>query len=244
MFNLYFVQGSETILSLWKKSGTMTGTPIHLLCLKYLFGMPPAALKMYERDDSGISHQALPSSHVQPHNRVDYRTHESLIRFTNGSGLQGFYERWVTGYRDRLQSLDIGDEWIAMPDLMGFFNDTFGAALIESICGRDFLDLNPHCSRDFSNYDLAVQKLLKGLPRWIIPQAYRARDKLLSAIKKWHDSATSRSGESSIVQTGDTDPYWGSSFMRERHGPDGIFSTVDNFDKDASASSDLGFIWA
>lgn len=45
-------------------------------------------------------------------------------------------------------------------------------------------------------------------------------------------------------QDGDNDPYWGSAFIRERQGPDGIFATVNNFNRDARATSDLGFMWA
>lgn len=242
--NVYFVQGSENIVSLWKKSGTMTGTPLHLFCLKYLFGMPPEALNMYESDDSGLGAQPVPGSQVAPHNRIDYRTHAGLLKFTNGTGFEGFYERWVTGYKKRLRCLDIGDEWVGMPDFMGFFGDNFTPALIESICGPTLLRLNPNFARDFSQYDLAMPGLLKGLPRWMIPRTYRTRDKLLSSIRQWHSFAREQFDKSLIDQDGDTDPYWGSAFIRERQGPDGIFTTVGNFNHDARAASDLGFIWA
>ncbi len=199
---------------------------------------------MYESDDSGLGAEPISSSHVAPNNRIDYRTHAGLIKFTNGKGLESFYERWATGYRARLRSLNMGDEWVEMPDFMAFFSDHFGSALIESICGPALLRLNPHFAQDFSRYDLAMPGLLKGLPRWMIPQAYHARDKLLSSIKQWHDFARSNFEVSLIDQNGDTDPYWGSAFIRERQGPNGIFMTVDKFNRDARAASDLGFIWA
>lgn len=199
---------------------------------------------MYESDDSGLDAQPVPGSQVAPHNRIDYRSHAGLLKFTNGAGFEGFYERWANRYRKRLRSLDIGDDWVEMPDFMVFFSDNFASALIESICGPTLLHLNPYFARDFSKYDLAMPGLLKGLPRWMIPQAYLARDKLLSSIKQWHNFAREKFDKSLIDQDGDTDRYWGSAFIRERQGPDGIFTTVDNFDQDARAASDLGFIWA
>lgn len=205
--------------------------------------MPQEALNLYESDESGLGAQPLPGSQVAPHNRIDYITHAGLLKFTNGTGFEGFYERWAIGYRKRLQSLDIGDEWVEMPDFMDLYRDNFVPALIESICGPNLLHLSPDFVRDFSMYDLAMPGLLKGLPRWIIPQAYRARDKLLSSIKKWHDSARAQFDESWIDQDGDTDPYWGSAFIRERQGRYGIFATATNFNRDARAASDLGFIW-
>lgn len=65
---------------------------------------------MYESDDSGLDAQPVPGSQVAPHNRIDYRTHAGLLKFTNGAGFEGFYERWATRYRKRLRSLDIGDD--------------------------------------------------------------------------------------------------------------------------------------
>lgn len=104
---------------------------------------------MYQFDDSGLAAQPVPGSHVAPHNRIDYRTHAGLLIFTNVAGLEGFYERWATGYIKRLRSLDIGDEWIEMPDFMAFFSEIFGSALIESICGPALLRLNPRFCRGF-----------------------------------------------------------------------------------------------
>ncbi|KAL9128893.1 MAG: hypothetical protein Q9217_002515 [Psora testacea] len=242
--NLYFVQGSDNIVSLWKKSGTTTGTPVHLFCLKYLFGMPREALEMYRSDNTGLGAQPVPGSLVAPRNRVDYRTHVGLLRFTNGTGLEGFYERWAAGFTTRLRSLDVGDEWADMPDLMTFFSDSFGTAVIESICGPMMIRLNPQFPRELSKYDQAMPGLLKGLPRWIIPHAYEARANLISCIRKWHDHAREQSQGSLTEDDGDADAYWGSAFMRERHGPHGIFASVDNFNQDSCAASDLGFIWA
>lgn len=211
------MQSSENIVSLWKNSGTVTGTPLHLFYLKYLFGMPPDALDMYESDKSGLGAQPpVSGSQVALHNPIDYRTHANLLKFTNRRGLESFYEQWVTGYSKRLRSLDIGADWVEMPDFTVFFTDNFVSALIESICGPALLHLNPDFARDFPKYDLTMPGLFKGLPRWMIPQGYRARDKLLSSIKQWHDSRRGQFDQSLIDQDEDADPYWGSAFIRER----------------------------
>ena len=47
----------------------MTGTPIQLFCLKYLFGMPAKALDMYSSDNSGLNAQPLPDTLVSMLNR-------------------------------------------------------------------------------------------------------------------------------------------------------------------------------
>ncbi|KAF7876781.1 hypothetical protein EAF04_001864 [Stromatinia cepivora] len=237
---MFFVQGAENIAALWKKSSTMTGTPLHLFCLKYICGMPRKALDMYAKDNSGLAAQLPLDSSVSPNNRVDYRTHVGMLRFTKGAGLSNFCDRLVTGFHQRLMALPIAEEWLELPDFMAFFDEHFGSALVESICGPSLTRLNPDFAKDFSRYDIEIPGLLKGLPRWIIPDAYEARDKLLTSIKQWHAFARAHFEEASVSPDGDSDPYWGSLFIRERQGDGGVFATTDN----ARAACDLGFIWA
>jgi hypothetical protein len=58
--NLYFAHGAENIVSLFKNSSAMTGTPIQLFCLEKLFGMPQKALDIYASDNSGINARPAP----------------------------------------------------------------------------------------------------------------------------------------------------------------------------------------
>ncbi|TGO52383.1 hypothetical protein BCON_0142g00090 [Botryotinia convoluta] len=241
---MFFVQGTENIAALWKKSDTMTGTPLHLFCLKYIFGMPRKALDMYAKDDSGLVAQPPTNSSVAPNNRVDYRTHVGMLRFTKGAGLSNFCDRLVTGLCQRLAAFSVDEEWIELPDFMAFFDQNFGSALVESICGPSLTRLSPEFAKNFSRYDMEIPGLMKGLPRWLIPDAYEARDKLLASIKQWHAFARDHFKEASISPDGDADPYWGSLFIRERQAEGGIFATTDNFGEDARAACDLGFIWA
>lgn len=240
--NIYFAHGAENIISLFKNSSSTTGTPIQLFCLKNLFGMPPKALNIYASDNSGLNAQSLPGSMVAPHNRVDHLTHVSLVKFTSGKGLLGFYSRWITAFKRYLDSLEIENDWLEMPDLLDFFRDQFGAAATEAICGDILMKrVNPNFIRDLDEYDQSMPSLSKGFPSWMIPKAYAIRNKLLANIKEWHSIAREEFRESSVHSDGDFDPYWGSEFIRSRQK---LFESIDDFDYDAYAASDLGFIWA
>lgn len=219
----------------------MTGTPVQLFCLKNLFGMPPNALEMYASDNSGLNAQPRPESLVAPHNRVDHRTHVSLVKFMSGKGLLGFYTRFTNLFTDHLRHLDVGEDWVEMSDFMVFFEEGFGSAATEAICGPILRRVNPKFMQDLSKYDLGIPGLSKGLPIWMIPKAYAIRDELLDNIKQWHAVARAQFTDSSVDADGDFDPYWGSGFIRSRQD---MFASIDNFDYDAYAASDLGLIWA
>ena len=128
-----------------------------------------------------------------------------------------------------------------MPDLLTFFKKEFGSAATDAICGSILRQVNPNFMEGLDEYDQGMPSLTKGFPRWMIPKSYAVRDKLLDNIKQWHSIARTQFKTSSIDADGDFDPYWGFEFMRTRQD---LFASIDNFDYDAYAASDLGFIWA
>ncbi|TVY20830.1 Angelicin synthase [Lachnellula arida] len=220
----------------------MTGMTAQVFCLRYLFGMPTAALQMYRADDSGFHEKPAPQSTVRPENRVDYYTHASLLAFTSGKHFSGFYRRWFKSFSARVQSFhELNDNWTQQPDLLAFFERNFALAVVEATCGTILERENPNLAEDLAAYARYSPSLSKGLPRCFAPSAYAVRDKLFANVKSWHKQAEKNFNPSSVDDDGDADPFWGSEFMRSRQK---IFQGFGGFDEDAAAASDLGFIWA
>ena len=238
--SLYFLQGAENIITLWKKSTSVPGTKIHLFFLKHLFGMPEKGIKVYASDNSGIKAQPLSGSNVTPHHRIHYLTHTSMLRFMGGTGLAKWYERWATIFLENLQSLDLGEDWVEMPDLMDFVSEQFGSAILESMCGPILRKINPNLMQDLKKYHYGQPKRSKCFPEWMMPQAYAIRRKILSNIKEWHATARTQAEKTNGIHDDDSDCWWGSDFMKDRQR---VFEGIDEFDYDAYASSDLGLIW-
>jgi len=219
----------------------MIGMTAQIFCLKYLFGMPQAALQMYIADNSGFNEKPAPQSMVSPCDRVDYYTHASLLAFTSGKHFAGFYRRWFKSFSSRLDGLRNINDWTDHTDLLGFFERDFALAVVEATCGTILERHNPRFAQDLAAYARCTPSLSKGLPRCFAPQAYALRDKLFGNIKDWHTLAQRGFTQASIDDDGDADPFWGSEFMRSRHK---MFQGFRGFDADAAAASDLGFIWA
>lgn len=237
---MFVATGAKNIKVLWKKSGIVAGPAIQTFCLKFLFAMPEEALKRYTSDNSGISTKPSLESNVAPHNRVVQLTHLSMVKFLSGDGLTRFYRRWQAGFRLRLDQFGIEDEWMEFPDLMAFWEETFGVAVIEAYTGPILRCINPDLVQDLRAYDSFIPNLSRGFPRWVNPKAYAVRDKLFTSILQWHAVARAQFKESTVDEEGDTDPYWGSFFIRDRQQ---IFNAVDGFDHRAHAASDMGLIW-
>ena len=183
---------------------------------------------------------------MKPADRILYRGHELSAGLLQGPGLDGLCERWSRNFLKKLDALPIGDEWTEMEDFMHFFEEIVGQPIVEAICGPLLFQESPEFMEDLKIFDLHVPYFLKALPRWLLPRAYGARDRLRGSLKRWHARAIKESAENQAVQevTGGADPWFGSEFMRKRQHPDyGVFASHKDFDTDARALADLGFIW-
>ncbi|MCJ1270046.1 hypothetical protein MMC22_009940 [Lobaria immixta] len=237
---LYFVYKPENIAKIWKYPTTITTPEVTVFILKTLLGMAPKAFDMYTIDTSGIYPKPSPGSHVAPHNRIDYLTYTSFHKHLFGEGLSNFYLTFAAALMHRFKSLNIENDWIELPDIMEFWLPPLTTSLNETIVGPILECLNPNFTRDLLKYFWYVHPLMKGLPRWCIPEAYRLRETLVQSMKQWRAIAMARFKETDIDEDGGTDPWWGSALMRERQK---FLAKVDNWDDDSIASSDLGVLW-
>ena len=208
--------------------------------MENLFNMPKHCLEMFVKDDSGILAKPRPGSNVAPHNRVDFRSHTVFANFMAGEGISHVYNRWKDAFQNRLEALNLDENWRDESDFTTFWVDVFGDALIEAFVGRTLLSVNPSLTRDLLEYDRSVPDLSRLLPRWIIPKAYAIRDKVYKTVEQWHQISRSLLKDFDGVDL-DAEPerYWDLRFIRERQR---VYDQVDDYDG-ACPGSDMGFVW-
>ncbi|CAN8104712.1 unnamed protein product [Discula destructiva] len=238
----YVVRGPENVKALFKSSWACTSIPFVKFALGHAFGLPAKALSLYDRDDSGSGHAPHPDSTVDARNRIDYRVYQSLLRFLEGKGLVPFWDRFAQNITQQMFQLHerMGSDWEHHDDLMKVVGDEATICIVNALCGPHLLRLNPNFLQDYWCFDRNLQTYLQGKPRFLAPRAYAARKRVLNAVKVWQQHARDHFDASAIDPGGD-DPFWGSSFFRERHQ---MFSEMDGFDFAAIASEDFGAVWA
>lgn len=236
--DIYLVMGAKNVAEVFR-APALSVTLAYGIALRYCFGMASQAAKMYISDTSGSHEKAIAKSDVLPHNRVSYRTHENLVQGLLGSALTPASDRFENILTESFYSLGISDEWVEFPDLLQFFEDHIGTAIVETVFGSALLAQNPGFIRDLWAYDRVVMSLAKRLPFFWIPEAYRLREKLLLSVKKWHAGLIGYENEGTKVQSkGDIQTP---QAIRDRVR---MLLSIDNQNCDAVASTDLGFIWA
>ena len=234
----YILQGAANILALFKQH-SLSAFAVHGSLLRHVFSLPRAAAEVYYKDDSGEHSKAHIDSIIEPRNRVDFLTRSSFLKFLTGPGLAPVSRRFECNVTQRLELLDIGAEWTRRSNLMDLFHHDLSAAVLDSMCGPTLVEQNPGFPRDLWILDHNVMTLFGRTPRFLVPNAYGARDRALSAVKKWHAWARENFDAKSVDVDGD-DPFWGAKFFRDRQT---MFFNMDGFNADAIASQELAFIW-
>ncbi|KAF1839163.1 cytochrome P450 [Decorospora gaudefroyi] len=237
---IFLVQEPAAVADMWKNQCLSSPIYVYTIGLRYMFGMSEKALETYTADDSGPARNPHPSSNVAPHNRVDFLTHDLLLRGLTGAPMLPTFRRFQTIVKRNLGAQEIGDEWVEMPDLFRFFTKNIGTAVLEALFGPSLLEINPGFADDMWTFDQEVQNLAKRLPRFMIPRAYQVRNRMLAQIQNWYRYAREHFRDDEDGAAGDWDPFWGSVMNRDRQKS---LLGIDGQDDAAMASADLGLMW-
>jgi hypothetical protein len=127
-----------------------------------------------------------------------------------------------------------------MPDYGLFFHHQIGSAMVNSLFGPKLLEQSPEFLRDMWTFDKAIPKFWKMLPHFLMPEAYKARDRLIGSIQQWHSHARENFQPSDINLEDGTDPFWGTELIRSRQKK---MLGVDKMGHEAMAIVDFGLIW-
>jgi len=219
----------------------LSNKPVTIFVLSHLLGASKKILSFYGADDSGLASKARSGCNVRPEDRVYYFQIRTAHKYLSGKHLQAINERFTNTLDRDLTALDVGDEWVEYPDLYRFLQLTVTHSSIETVFGTKLLELNPTFVEDFWEFEINAPNLLHAKPRWLIPGAFRARDKLLKSIMKWHAYANSQFDCSRIgPEEPEWEPNFGSRLIRARQ--DGLLK-MEPMDAEARASEDLGLMF-
>lgn len=231
------------MLALFKSSRDLTTVPASILVLEGAFGSPPSERHAYEYDNTGVNPKPLEGSNLlEPNNRIWHLQHAVFHSNLLGSGLSVIATHFMTNMEKELEALEVGfDDWTDLPDLYSLVKGIVFRASTTALCGPKLFELNPDFSSDFWEFDTHVPNLFKNLPRWLIPSAFRCRDKLQASIMKWQAYANKNfDWEDESIQKEAWEQNWGAKLMRDRYK---IGQNADGLSERAIAASDLGLIW-
>ncbi|KAH7304097.1 cytochrome P450 [Stachybotrys elegans] len=236
--DIYVVQGAGHLTSMLKQH-SISSFPVHKYIMANIFLLPKAALDTHAKDNSGPSPKPHLESTVEHRNRLEFHLRNSFHEFLLGPGQASLLKRVCRTATSRISSLDVGQEWTHVPDLVRLFKHHLTAASVDALTGPMIMEQNPAFPEDlWSIEEYGIRFLLK-IP--IFDQKpYQSRERAIEAVYSWQTWARNNFTPESVDEDGN-DPFWGCSFFRKR---DVMFSDMDGFCSRAKASVELAVIWA
>ncbi|KAF2797967.1 cytochrome P450 [Melanomma pulvis-pyrius CBS 109.77] len=211
-----------------------------------MFGGSEAIVHALQHDNSGIGAKPYPGSNVHPGRRLL----RNQILFFSDAFSRGSLDELVPRFVKNLQdwcaesSSVVGSDWVEKPDLYEFVRDILFSCSVDSFFGKNLRQLNPNLDKDFWEYDDNISFLATPMPRWLRPNAIKARDRCHDSMKRWREHAVNESKSLSLQVPEDAswDPVWGLGAIRRRNK---LFDATGGLlDKQNRASTDLALLWA
>jgi cytochrome P450 len=198
---------------------------IHDQIMGALMGSPQAAIDYYNLPDTNTDY--IQTTHIRQH--------------TTGSNLGLLDKRMYHFLKQSIQqALDITaeNEWKHVPDLYDFviYHVTYAVAI--TLLGSSLLSDYPQLIADLWTHIEATPQFFMGLPRFAMPRAYAARDRLLSNIREYSVKSEELRKRNQV----DTkwDPVAGSGLLQEREQ---MYSELPGHDHDGRSAQTLGLLY-
>ncbi len=241
IFSNYVVSGPESVTAYFRESRDLSTTSRSVIVMVNAFGCPGHLVDLFRPQNQSAKLQTTSTN--RPQESIEYIIHKAVNTGLSGQALDAltarFQECLVKQVKEDAER-KIRDDWIELPDLNAFVEKHVFEAAVHSMFGTYILSLNPTLADDFWNYNKFIGALFMGLPRWLNPKAYRAREKMVDNVRRWLRYAREHCD---IEKVGDVDwePYYGSKFIRERQG---LLTQRGILDETARAAENFAFIWA
>lgn len=240
--DVYVITGAENISTIFRNEAYSFPSDVSpITSLRNIFALPKPALKVYIADTSGIKREPAPWSDVKPHRRIRLLTFKATASALSGTGLDQINQRFTLNLADLIHKTGCTPEWTELPDLCQFVRTPVFQAAVNSMFGPHLLSLSPNLAHDFWEMDQRVQQLLICFPSWMIPEASKARQRCLEAMKKWHTFAIEHRDDNKGREESSYEPLQGSVYIQQmmKH-----FSAMEEMTLDAKASNSLGMLFA
>ncbi|KAI1139192.1 cytochrome P450 [Hypoxylon sp. FL0543] len=214
--NVYMVTGAKNTAKLFSPPNIMDPNMFHTLLMDKHWGMGRDEIQMFEADRSGRKKAPIPGTESTPENRRHwYNHHQIYAKYLSSAKYTEILTN--TFYRFFAERLDVDHPlgtWTTVK-LFDYMKTAMAESAIKATFGSVLLDLNPDLIDCYWEFDEIAGILVWGLPRFLIPRAYKVRERLHNMTKRQVKVAYKQFDWGGAADDSDWDPYWGSRFARE-----------------------------
>lgn len=198
---VYLIAGQRNIQQLFSRSHKI-GTEAFWIqnVLPNLYCMSREDVERFANDKSGRERNAAPGhEHVPDQQRVWHGYHhvhsEFLSKLSQTKPISMRFNRLMMQELERKFD-QIGGYEVSLID---FCKQDVATCALMALFGTHFFQLNPNLLDAFWKFDSSIFELTMGLPRWLMPASYKARDRYYAMIQHYLNTKDVLPAESAFV---------------------------------------------
>jgi hypothetical protein len=208
----YLISSPSNIATMFRTSAALSSDIFFLLVQQHIWNATPADLAKFAGDKSGRlktpsskAGDGKPRYWAGMHDLV----HRYLARSDETNIIAQCYQRFFADIIS--EKFPLGKP--TPVKIHEFLQNDMAKAAMTSVNGSDILELTPNLLTMLWDFDLIASKLVWGLPKFFNPNAWKTRDRLLSAVRHYLESSLP---ELDRVHAADPDwePTFGSRYAR------------------------------
>lgn len=207
---VYFVTGAKNVQAIFRNSKSLSTDAMVLQVYKNVLSLPKPDIAIFEADKSGSAVDPLIS--IPEHERIWRNLHH-----INGHGLQSSVDLGILTNTFTREILDVMNQQPleTTVSIYTFFRNQMSTAAGITIIGRGAFVQNPKMTEDFWEFSAGFMTLFFGIPRFLSPKVFEARDRLVEACVKTINKTAGR-WDAILAADEDWNEEFGSRLNRDR----------------------------
>lgn len=184
----YFISSPRTVQAVFRASKAQTMDPLVLKVFRNFFALPATDARLLEADTSGHGTLPFPGSNVPDEKRIWKAVYDGQTKSLHGAEqLEILSSIFLREFLSSLSSLtgEVEDGGEDGKEVLLFqtFRDKMSTASGHAILGTNLFTSNPSIdiTADFWHSFSSFLSFFVGFPRFLIPQAWDARERVKSA---------------------------------------------------------------
>ncbi|KAK8110448.1 uncharacterized protein PG998_006905 [Apiospora kogelbergensis] len=208
---VYMVSGASNVQNLFRSGTGIVDDTMLRTAAEFVWDLPKEDWAKLNNDKSGRSKMLMDNlvSLRAGHHEI-YEKFLSNKEFSNASA-----SKYCEVFSERLDSkFPVNGEWTTL-SLSNMFRTDMTHCAMQTLMGDRFLELNPGLVDKYWVFERYLAEFLVGLPKWLNPRPYRARDDFMVMTLRWARSAWEKFDWNGPDADSAWDPHFGSRIMRE-----------------------------
>lgn len=208
---VYVITGAKNVQYVLRSSGSLSSKKLITMAFRQIAAFSKEDLAKFERDKSGMSH--VPSIEIPEEERVWAPFHRIFMdHMTNTKAVGVMAAKFCELFSETL-SRQSRAQWQTVR-VYEFLEQEMVRCAITSLSGSHILEQNPDLIDAMWRFDEKSYALLLGVPRFLSPKSYAARDAFHEMGEKHLSTAWSKFDWDNEEYDPDWEPIFGARFSR------------------------------